>query len=458
MRSIWQIGAVLTTLAISCPAITKSLGENTSPRTCEISPIQFEGWHAQQISNSWVRVVVVPQLGGRVMQVSFAGHDFLFVNPKYKGKYIPPSEAAGRWINYGGDKIWPLPEGNEDEHHWVLKSDALDDGEYKFHVLSQGARCAVLLEGPPDATTGLQYAREISMSGDSPEISFHAVMKNIAEHPITWSVQSVSQYDLANHAQPEDFNHNFYAITPVNRHSAYFTGYQVRSGLADDPSFAIDDGLFRLHWLYLENEVWLDSPAGWLAVVDGDSQFAMVERFSFQAQAEYPGNATVIFYKNGVALGVNEHGTPTLSPSSPTDTPYYMEAELNSPMVALQPGESYGFDTTWYPTRATSALSDVNPAGVGIGATTMARSGNGWRISGTFGVFFKGTLTAIFLDASGIELQRMNIGHADPAHLLDLQADVHPPGGTARISLRIVDEQGVERGVLSEVRMKGGAA
>ncbi len=118
-----------------------------SGHACQVTPTVFEGWKAQQISNDWVRLTIVPQLGGRLMQVSFGGHDFLFVNPKYKGKYISPAEAAGRWINYGGDKIWPMPEGNEDEHHWVLKSDPLDDGEYAYRITSQGERCAALLEG-----------------------------------------------------------------------------------------------------------------------------------------------------------------------------------------------------------------------------------------------------------------------------------------------------------------------
>ena len=29
-----------------------------------------------------------------------------------------------------------------------------------------------------------------------------------------------------------------------------------------------------------------------------------------------------------------------------------MEAELNSPMVRLEPGEEFNFDTSWFPTRA----------------------------------------------------------------------------------------------------------
>jgi len=88
---------------------------NAEPSTCKIQPVVYEGWQAQQVSNDWVQLTFVPQLGGRLMQVTFNGHPYLFVNPVYKGKYISPAEAAGRWINYGGDKIWPLPEGDDDE-------------------------------------------------------------------------------------------------------------------------------------------------------------------------------------------------------------------------------------------------------------------------------------------------------------------------------------------------------
>jgi hypothetical protein len=110
---------------------------------CEVHPVVFEGWQAQQVSNDWVQLTFVPQLGGRLMQVSFNGHPYLFVNPVYKGKYISPEEAAGRWINYGGDKIWPLPEGNDDEQHWQGASTPLDDGAYAFSVLARanGAPC-----------------------------------------------------------------------------------------------------------------------------------------------------------------------------------------------------------------------------------------------------------------------------------------------------------------------------
>jgi len=58
-----------------------------------------------------------------------------------------------RVLTYGGDKLWVLPEGSQDEQHWAGNSDLLDDGPFEFQVLSQGQRCEISLTGasrPPD--------------------------------------------------------------------------------------------------------------------------------------------------------------------------------------------------------------------------------------------------------------------------------------------------------------------
>jgi hypothetical protein len=345
---------------LACAGVRAQKSESKAPG-CRVETVAFEGWKAEEISNGRVKIVIVPQLGGRVMQVYFDGHPYLFVNPKYKGQYISPEEAAAKgqhWINYGGDKIWPLPEGTEDEHHWPGPiSDALDDGNYDFKVLSQGAECKVRLDGPPDARTGLQYTREISLRGDSTEIRFHAVMKNVANHAIQWSMQSVTQYDTGDPQDAAGYNRQFWAMTPANPKSAYLGSYWVRAGLADDPSFRLDGGLFCLHWLPLENEVWLDSTAGWVVVADGGSRYAMIEKSRYDAKGEYPGKASVIFYKNGGRVQMNERGLPEMSSLQAETAPRYMEAELNSPMVSLAPGETYAMDTEWKPVRVGNVVS-----------------------------------------------------------------------------------------------------
>ncbi len=418
---------------------------------CRIHATVYEGWQAQQVSNDWVQLTFVPQLGGRLMQVTFNNHPYLFVNPVYKGKYISPTEAAGRWINYGGDKIWPLPEGDEDEQHWQGASTPLDDGAYKFSVLSQGPRCAVRLEGPPDPPTGLQYTREISIGSDSPEISFHALTRNFTGHSITWSVQSVSQYNLADAKDPRQFNKDFWAITPLNPRSAYLLGYHARDGLANDPSYGVKDGLFRLHWKYVENEVWLDSSAGWLALVDGATQYAMLEKTRHVDGGDYPGKASVIFYKNGPMMRLNAEGIPVLPATTIEETPYYMEAEMNSPMAVLGPGETYAFDTTWYPTRLSRDLTTVTDAGLVSVPLAVRRSGSGLLFSGSFGVFYPGELKAFFYDEGGLKQGEALVVPVRPQEPVVLSQTIATAGNIVRVSIHLIDSNGVDRGALGEV-------
>src|SRR5579872_3406816 len=186
---------------------------------CRVEPVDYKGWHAQQLSNRWVQLVMVPQNGGRVIQVTFAGHPYLFVNPQLAGKYFPPTN--GKWFNYGGDKIWLLPEGNDDEQHWVGNSDILDDGPFTFRKLSEGKQCEIELTGPADPQTGIQFVRTIRLDRDSPRIRFHVLMKNISGHTVNWSMQSVSQYNTSDPSSPNRLNRNFWSFAPANPSSSY---------------------------------------------------------------------------------------------------------------------------------------------------------------------------------------------------------------------------------------------
>ena len=195
------------------PGLAQTTSGPSQPAgSCRIESTDYKGWHAQQVSNRWVQLIVVPQNGGRLMQVTFGGHPFLFVNPKYEGKYLPPDPS--QWFNYGGDKLWPLPEGNDDEQHWAGGSDVLDDGPYTFRKVSEGQYCEIELEGPADPRTGIQYRRTIRLDPDSPRIRFHATMKNTSGHAVEWSMQSVSQYDTADPGDPSRINHDFRTFAP----------------------------------------------------------------------------------------------------------------------------------------------------------------------------------------------------------------------------------------------------
>ncbi len=435
-------------------ALAQAPAEANQPSSsCHIEATNYKDWSAQQLSNRWVTLEVVPQNGGRLMQVIFAGHPFLFVNPKYEGKYLPPDPS--QWFNYGGDKLWLLPEGNDDEQHWVGNSDLLDDGPYSFRKVSEGQECEIELTGPTDPQTGIQFRRTIRLDADSPRIRFHATMQNKTGHVIEWSMQSVSQYDTADPAAPSRNSHNFWTFAPTNPFSSYLNHYHVRFGPAENPAASVrDNGLFALHYMHLAAELWLDSTQGWLAVVDGDSRYAMVERFRYEKNETYPGKASIIFWTNGPELKMSSVGVPSLTSGNQSESPYYLEAELNSPLVRLRPGETRDLDTEWFPTRAGGEFHGVEDAGVVVHPLQATRLQNGnVRLSGSFGVFFAGRLVAHLYNEHGISLGTMPLTQVDPANPVQLETELTPPAKTSRISLHLEDRNGLDRGSLQEVQV-----
>jgi hypothetical protein len=423
---------------------------------CRIEALDYKGWHAQQLSNQWVQLIVVPQNGGRLMQVNFAGHPYLFVNPKFAGKYLPPT--PGQWFNYGGDKVWLLPEGNNDEQHWAGNSDLLDDGPFSFRKVSEGQRCEIELTGPADPQTGVQFRRTIRLDADSPRIGFHVSMKNVSGHAIEWSMQSVSQYDTADSGTPSRINHDFWTFTPANRSSSYLNRYHVRFGPAENPAASVrDDGLFTLHYVHMAAELWLDSTEGWLAVVDGSTRYAMVERFRYEENKPYPGKASVIFWTNGPEIRVNSDGMAILSGGDEGQPPYYLEAELNSPLCHLRPHETCDLETEWFPTRAGSEFHGVTDAGIVIHPLRAIRLKNGKiRLSGSFGVFFYGHLVVRFYNEHGGDLGTLSAIEVNPTEPVLLETEVAQPGKPARLSLHLEDLNGVDRGSLQEVQVVTG--
>jgi hypothetical protein len=459
LRAVW-LGLVTLALLLTL-GLAAAFGQSIPQKNpdCRVEAVDYKGWQAQQLSNRWVQLIVVPQNGGRLMQVSFAGHAYLFVNPKLAGKYFPPS--SNQWFNYGGDKLWLLPEGNNDEQHWAGNSDVLDDGPYTFRKISEGPRCEIELTSPSDPQTGVQFTRTIRLDADSPRIAFHATMKNVTGHSLEWSMQSVSQYDTSlSGAQSSDpavqRNPDFWTFTPANRSSSYLNRYHVRFGPAENSAVRVrDDDLFTVHYVHMAAELWLDSTEGWLAMVDGNSQFAMVERFQYEPTKTYPGKASVIFWTNGPEMRLNSDGNPSMS-ADPDASPFYLEAELNSPMCKLRPGESCSFETEWFPTRSGKEFHGVTDAGILIRPLKATATENGKiKLSGSFGVLFPGNLVARLYDEHGHAAAVIPVAEVSPNERVSLETEIASPGKTSRVSIHLVDDSGVDRGALQEVQLSG---
>jgi len=89
LRFLAVVAVTMTAPGYFCVHAQKP--EALTTESCRIEPVNYMGWQAQQVSNAWLKLIFVPQNGGRLMQVIFDGHPFLFVNQRYAGKHLPPS-------------------------------------------------------------------------------------------------------------------------------------------------------------------------------------------------------------------------------------------------------------------------------------------------------------------------------------------------------------------------------
>src|SRR5262249_43033874 len=148
-------------------------------------------------------------------------------------------------------------------------------------------------------------------------------------------------------------------------------------GPAENPAASVrDDDLFVVHYVHMAAELWLDSTEGRLAVVDSASQYAMVERFQYQANKTYPGKASVIFWTNGPEMRLNAEGVPSISADADS-SPRYLEAEINSPLCRLRPDETCELETDWFPTRAGAEFHGASEAGILISPLQASRGAGG---------------------------------------------------------------------------------
>jgi hypothetical protein len=450
MRAVWM-SLFMSGWMAAASVFVFAQGKPAKNADCHVEAVSYQGWQAQQISNQWIQLVIVPQNGGRLMQVTFAGHSYLFVNPKLAGKYFPPS--SNEWFNYGGDKIWLLPEGTEDEQHWAGNSDVLDDSPFTFRKIAEGQRCEVELTSPADPQTGVQISRTIRLDADSTRIAFHVSMKNVTGHTLDWSMQSVSQYDTSKNRDQSGINHDFWTFTPVNHHSSYLNRYHVRFGPAENPAARIrDDNFFTVHYAHMAAELWLDTIDGWLAVVDGSSKYAMVERFQYEEHKAYPGKASVIFWTNGPEMRLNGEGNPQMS-ADPDASPYYLEAEVNSPMCHLRAGESCTLETEWFPTRSGDEFHGVADAGILIRPLKATWQNGKIALSGSFGAFYSGHLVARLYDEHGHMAAVTPLTDVTPQEAINLAAQIAAPAKCSRVSLHLIDNTGLDRGAFQEVQL-----
>jgi hypothetical protein len=281
---------------------------STSIAYSDVSQTTHHGWDgAYQMSNGDVALVIVPQIGGRIMAYSLTGLDTLFYqNPDEFGKLYPITPEP--WHNYGGYKVWNAPQDR-----WGWPPDPwLDFGPCSIQILNP---LKVRTVGAPSFQTGIVYTREIEMAESGSRVQIAQTMTNITDHTVEWSVWDVTQLQRPDWIV---FSLNIQSIFPngINHHN---------DKSRESKGWHVEGDWIYINYLEDGGKLGADSHVGWIAYAK-DNQIYL-KTFPVYADQKYPHNGdTVEVYT----------------------AEKYIEVEVLSPLVTLGPGKSYTFTEQWY--------------------------------------------------------------------------------------------------------------
>ena len=457
-----------------CALAAVSCGPEKRPEPPPAAPVtepvareaEYRGWQSLEMANGLIAVQIVPGIGGRVMQFSLSGEDYFWVNDALAGQ-IPPAGGLGTdgsWLNYGGEKLWPAPQGPGRDDRRPGPPDAVFDGSpHQGRIVTPGgSEASVELVSRDDPRSGIRFSRLLKLFPNSTRVSIDATMKNIGTQPRRWGICSIAQIDAESlQGGP---NRSLAAYAPINPQSIYPDGYRTIAGVVGNPQFKPDysSDLMQVRYRHIVGKIGLDSHAGWLAAVDGERGIVFAERFTWHKDREYPDGASVEVWTQG--LGELPSGdTLKPMPSGPASNPWLIETELLSPLARLKPGESYTFHYDWFAARigGSHRVLSCNDAGVVCEPLRATLAAGKLLLTGRFGVFHKGSATLVLLDADGKKLPGPDItlpitplqpltGQA----LTGLAADVSIPSKARQVELTILTASGEPAGSLGQTAIQ----
>ena len=404
-----------------------------------------------------MRLVAVPDIGGRVMALDLGPYAYLFVDPDLAGKLFSAEENQGdgslaAWKNYGGDKTWPAPQGWDNDQQWHGPPDpVLDSGRYTLDLLQSDGDTAVLrMISPADPVTGVQIARQFELQRGSSQVAVSLTFTNVKESPIRWSIWDVIQLRAEREVDGRMQHDPSCTVTaPLHQQSRFAKGYSVMFGEEDNPQWSVDHDkdLFVARYQWEIGKVALDSPGGWIAFSQGSDGYAFVERFDVEPEADYPDDgATIECWTVGAGQVANLDYSAT--------SIYLMEAEVLGPLRTIQPGEATSMSLAWDACLCPGPIVDVADAGcVAVPLRARVLDGGFVRLRGQFGVNAAGHLNLIWLDGRDRPIEIVSLGAVDPLTAVLLDRVVRVPAGAIGAELRVTAVAGQVERLLAQIAL-----
>lgn len=294
-----------------------------------IERINYRGWNdSYRMTAEAHSLVVVPEIGGRIMEYSLDGRNVIWENPEEFGKM---HDLAKEWRNYGGYKTWVSPQ---DAWGWP-PDPILDRGKANIETFDTDGRKWLRIIGCPSFETGVAFVKELTLS-ETGDVTLVQRMRNVTDHKISWGIHDVTQVQTP-----------CFVVFPVRPDSRLEGGFQY---LAGDPQkstqFTVRDGLCITSYHGKTYQISSDSDGPWMVWFKDD--LAYVKLFPpMKRDSEYGdrGSSVTVFTSDG-KLG-------------------YLEMEVLGPITELAPGQETSLTETWriyrldYPVKSQYSIPRV---------------------------------------------------------------------------------------------------
>jgi len=376
----------------------------------------FHGWDSIILRNTFTRLDVVPEIGGKIMGYETIGLQILWHNPVREGEVeiFQQNDLGQEFINVGGAKVWPAPQDK-----WGGPPDKILDGS-PYMSSSDGKTITVTSpEDNGENRTGMQYNHRYSLNPSSTIVNLNLSMTNIADRSTEWALWHLATVPV---------DREFTVYVPVDEGN-----WNVMHGDEDNPQWlGVENGLFRARYDKLVGKVGMKVREGWAAWHDEENDVVFAMLFPIKDNAEYP------------------HGGHNFEIWTNNPETAYMELEVLGPITNLDSGESTSLDVKWGTCRC-SGVKNVLPVGV---IAEEFKINNDKIITAKFGAFYGGRLEEFQADENGNRKGYERIMDVSPLSEVTLRREPAISKDTAVIKYRLIDYDNNLIGVIGEVKVK----
>lgn len=286
---------------------------------------KHKGWDACHLERGPLTLILVPQVGGRIMGMLWRGHDLSFTQPEREGRVedlsgtrdLRRAKHETGFPLWGGDKTWLAPQTRWTDGVPFLD---LDSGPYDLSVEEEKPDVVrVRMRSQVCRETGIQITRTVFVFAESNEwIVTHRLM-NRSPATVKWGIWDVSMV-----LRPGK------VYLPRRETSPYPGG--VKTFLEEGRSAEIRGTVL--------------TELGSLAVIDcresGKFKFGVDPVDGWMLGViEVNGLGLVGFRKQVPVYLDRAYGHGCIAEVYNSDRYPYFEMEIHGPVIPLRPGESF---------------------------------------------------------------------------------------------------------------------